>query len=53
MRCSDMWRVASSASLGVSVRFRWPNDTEFSGERKRVRCNELVGVPAAALLWIA
>jgi hypothetical protein len=21
----------------------WPNDTEFSGERKRVRCNELLG----------
>jgi hypothetical protein len=20
-----------------------PNDTEFSGERKRVRCNELLG----------
>jgi hypothetical protein len=21
----------------------WSNDTEFSGERKRVRCNELLG----------
>ena len=26
--------------------FRWPNDIEFSGERKRVRCNE--GLDAAA-----
>jgi hypothetical protein len=27
---------------------RLPNDIEFSGERKRVRCNELLGA-----LWLA
>ena len=25
-----------------------PNDTEFSGERKRVRCNELLGAPCSS-----
>jgi hypothetical protein len=36
------------AMSGTRERFTWcsslPNDIEFSGERKRVRCNEGLGV---------
>jgi hypothetical protein len=39
---------------GVPTSFALPNDIEFSGERKRVRCNELLGRVLSAprrMLW--
>src|ERR1035437_8551473 len=38
-------RRASGHELGSGSAIERPNDTEFSGERKRVRCNEVLGRP--------